>query len=191
MIKNLFIGSDHGGFDLKLQLLALINEANSSTDSFLKHYPQFKKDVTEQELLGLSTWKSIDLGCNSMDSVNYADFAEKVCQNLIEQNTKEARVVDLQAISTLDSLQLPSMGLLLCGSGQGMAMKANKYSGVRAALVWNETLAGLAREHNNANILCLPGRFIDRDIALKCLLKFLNTPFAQGRHSERVKKIHC
>ncbi|MCK6598435.1 MAG: RpiB/LacA/LacB family sugar-phosphate isomerase [Bdellovibrionaceae bacterium] len=190
MIKNLFIGSDHGGFDLKLQLLNLINEVTCSTSSFVKQHPQYENNTTENEFLSLSEWKPIDLGCFSLDSVNYTDIAEKVCKNLIEENTKETNLNNLQAVSTIDCLQLPSLGLLICGSGQGMAMKANKYSGIRAALVWNETISALSREHNNANILCLPGRFMDQTTAFKCLLKFLNTPFAQGRHSDRVKKIN-
>jgi ribose 5-phosphate isomerase B len=81
------------------------------------------------------------------------------------------------------------MGIILCGSGNGAQMTANKYPKVRAALCWNLEQAQLAREHNNANILSLPGRFIDTALAMEMALKFLNTEFEGGRHQRRVEKI--
>jgi len=80
-------------------------------------------------------------------------------------------------------------GILVCGSGNGVCLTANKYPHVRAALVWLEELAALARQHNNANVLCLPARFIGQDIALKAVDAFLQTDFEGGRHQGRVGKI--
>ena len=82
-----------------------------------------------------------------------------------------------------------SAGILICGSGNGMAITANKYENIRAALCWNTELAKLARAHNNANILCLPARFIDAEEAFKATLAFLTTEFEGGRHQSRVDKI--
>ncbi|MBX7126082.1 MAG: ribose 5-phosphate isomerase B [Cyclobacteriaceae bacterium] len=84
-----------------------------------------------------------------------------------------------------------ALGVLVCGSGNGMAMAANKHQGIRAALCWNVELAELARSHNNANILSLPARFIPIDLALEILQKFLETNFEGGRHARRVDKIGC
>ena len=81
------------------------------------------------------------------------------------------------------------MGILLCGSGNGVAMVANKYRGIRAAICWNTELAELARKHNDANVLVLPARFIEPEPALACALAFLATPFEGGRHLRRVEKI--
>jgi ribose 5-phosphate isomerase B len=80
-------------------------------------------------------------------------------------------------------------GILICGSGNGVAITANKYPGVRAALCWNAELAALARRHNDANVLCLPARFISLDEAKECVSVFLRTPFEGGRHAARVGKI--
>jgi len=81
------------------------------------------------------------------------------------------------------------LGLLICGSANGVAMTANKRPGIRAAICWTEELGALAREHNNANVLCLPARFIDEALAEKILIKFLTTSFEGGRHQRRVDKI--
>jgi len=80
-------------------------------------------------------------------------------------------------------------GVIICGSGNGVAMVANKYPGVRAAVCWNEEITKLARLHNNANIIALPARFISKDEALRFLQVFLNTDFEGGRHQRRVEKI--
>lgn len=82
-----------------------------------------------------------------------------------------------------------SKGILICGSGNGVCMTANKYINVRAALCWNIELAKLARMHNDANILCLPGRFIDKNEAWTATLAFLETEFEGGRHIHRIEKI--
>lgn len=82
-----------------------------------------------------------------------------------------------------------SQGIIICGSGNGVAMTANKYPNVRAGIAWNPELAELTRQHNDANVLSLPARFISEEIALACVDKFLNTQFEGGRHEERVNKI--
>lgn len=80
-------------------------------------------------------------------------------------------------------------GIIICGSGNGVAMTANKYAKVRAGIAWTPELAELTRQHNDANVLSLPARFIDEDIALQCVRAFLNTEFEGGRHAIRVNKI--
>lgn len=115
-------------------------------------------------------WK--DLGTHSSDSVDYPDYAAQLCREL-ERRTND------------------SCGILVCGSGQGMAMRANRFPFIRAALCWNEETARLAREHNDANVLCLGGRLVPFPLAEKMLELFLNTPFAGGRHQGRVDKLKC
>jgi ribose 5-phosphate isomerase B len=111
-----------------------------------------------------------DLGPFSEDSVDYPDFAHKEA-NLIANKTYEK-------------------GILICGSGNGIAMTANKHPNVRAALCWNAEIAKLARLHNDANILVLPGRFIDFEEAKQCVKVFFSTEFEGGRHQKRVEKIN-
>jgi ribose 5-phosphate isomerase B len=82
-------------------------------------------------------------------------------------------------------------GILICGSGNGVCMTANKHQGVRAGLVWSTEIAKLIRQHNNANIICLPARFIAFDEALACVKAFIDTDFEGGRHADRVNKISC
>ncbi|MEK6772432.1 MAG: RpiB/LacA/LacB family sugar-phosphate isomerase [Bdellovibrionota bacterium] len=115
-------------------------------------------------------WK--DLGPFNKDSVDYPDFADLVCQKLTTQWNAD------------------NFGVLICGSAQGMAMRANKYPHIRAALVWNREIAQLSREHNDANVLCLPARFISPEEATACFNAFQKTNFAQGRHSQRVAKLN-
>ena len=111
-----------------------------------------------------------DMGPTNQTSVDYPDFADKVAREIHKDPNH-------------------SLGILICGSGQGMSMRANKYSNVRAALVWNEEVTQLARQHNDANVLCLGGRVVDHDLALKLVTLFLATDFEGGRHSHRVVKI--
>jgi ribose 5-phosphate isomerase B len=110
----------------------------------------------------------VDVGTWSPESVDYPDYAARLIKNLI---------------SPLDC------GLLICGSGQGMAIKANRASHVRAALCFSVEMAQLAREHNNANVLCLGARFVDANSAVQILKKFVETPFLEGRHAQRVAKL--
>jgi ribose 5-phosphate isomerase B len=83
------------------------------------------------------------------------------------------------------------LGIILCGSGNGVAMTANKHQGIRAALCWNTEIASLARQHNDANILAIPARFVPEAVALSMVQTFLDTPFEGGRHQRRVDKISC
>ena len=110
----------------------------------------------------------VDLGCHSdQNSVDYPDYADEL----------------------ISQLQKGQRGVLICGSGQGMAIRANKYPHIRAALCWSEETAALCREHNDANILCLGGRLLSPPLSEKILNTFLNTDFEGGRHSPRVKKL--
>ncbi len=111
----------------------------------------------------------VDLGTNSSESVDYPDFAHKLGKTVNDGTY--------------------SRGIAICGSGNGVNMVVNKYPGVRSALCWNSEQAELTRRHNDANILALPGRFIDFDDAIKAVKLFLNTDFEGGRHQMRVDKI--
>lgn len=127
----------------------------------------------KEELISFLEAKDLpyhDYGTHSKDSVDYPDFAHPVA-NAVEKG--EA-----------------SFGILLCGSANGVAITANKHKGVRAAVCWGEELAKLAREHNNANILCVPSRFVREGDAEKMVQLFINTAFEDsGRHQRRVEKI--
>lgn len=112
-----------------------------------------------------------DFGTYTSESADYPDFAHAVALAV------ERKEVDL--------------GLLMCGSANGVAITANKHQGIRAAICWKEDLAGLAREHNDANILCLPARHIPADLAEKITDRFLHSSFEGGRHARRVSKISC
>ncbi|MGD1843439.1 MAG: ribose 5-phosphate isomerase B [Thermonemataceae bacterium] len=112
-----------------------------------------------------------DLGTHSETSVDYPDFAHPVAEQ-VENHTAD-------------------YGILICGSGNGVAMTANKHATIRAALCWNTELAALARQHNNANILCIPARFVDLTLAQEMVNRFLSTEFEGGRHERRVSKVSC
>ena len=112
----------------------------------------------------------IDFGPDSTDSVDYPDYAHAVT----------ASVIDEESV----------IGILICGSGNGICMTANKWRDIRAALCWNTEIAGLARQHNNANVLCLPARFISIEEAIGIVEIFLDTEFEGGRHEKRVDKIN-
>lgn len=112
----------------------------------------------------------IDLGTNSEEAVDYPDYSHEV--------SKRVRDGEFQT------------GILVCGSGQGVCMTANKYDGIRAALVYNELVAERSRQHNDANVLCLPGRELDASQLAAILKAWLDTPFEGGRHERRVAKIH-
>lgn len=118
------------------------------------------------EALGI---EFIDVGTTSADSVDYPDFAQKVA--------------DAVGKGEVDQ------GLLMCGSGTGMAISANKVKGVRAAVAWNEDIARLARQHNNANVLALPARFASKEEMVAIVKAFFSTDFEGGRHAPRVDKI--
>lgn len=120
--------------------------------------------------LALKNYEITDRGCFSEDSVDYPDLAHLVAAD-VEENPGV-------------------IGILLCGSANGVSMAANKHKGIRAAICWNVEIAELARRHNDANILSLPARFITEEEAFKICDKFLNTEFEGGRHEGRVTKIH-
>jgi ribose 5-phosphate isomerase B len=112
-----------------------------------------------------------DFGTNNPDSVDYPDFAHPVA-NAVENG--EA-----------------SFGVLVCGSANGVAITANKHQNIRAAICWKNEIAQLARQHNNANIICLPARFVSTEEAKEMVNTFLTTAFEGGRHQNRVQKIAC
>ncbi len=112
-----------------------------------------------------------DFGTFSTESADYPDFAHPVAVAVAKGEY--------------------DLGLLICGSGNGVAITANKHPGIRAAICWKEELAALAREHNDANILCLPARHISTEQAEKITDRFLNSSFEGGRHARRVDKINC
>ena len=110
-----------------------------------------------------------DFGCYSAESVDYPDMIHPLAK-------------------AIENGEYP-LGIILCGSGNGAQMSANKHHGVRAALCWNVELAKLARQHNDANIISLPGRFVSNELAWDMVTAFLNTPFEGGRHQRRIEKI--
>lgn len=112
-----------------------------------------------------------DFGTHNKDSVDYPDFAHPVASAV--ENGRAA------------------FGILICGSANGVAITANKHQGIRAAICWGEELAQLAREHNNANIICIPARFVREGDAEKMVAHFITTDFEGGRHQRRVEKIAC
>ena len=116
-------------------------------------------------------YEVIDKGCYSEESIDYADFAHPVALYVEEH--------------------LGMKGILLCGSGNGINMTANKHQGIRSALCWKTEIAKLAREHNDANILTLPARFITEQEAFDMIDVFFDTEFEGGRHQRRIEKIPC
>ncbi len=136
------IGADHGGFDAKEKLI-----------TYLKN----------------KGYAVADMGTNSSESVDYPDFAEKVCQEILQQKA--------------------DFGILICGTGIGISIAANRHVGIRAALLYNDETAALARQHNNANIAVFGGRMMSVDDMEKRLDIFLNTGFEGGRHLRRIEKI--
>lgn len=110
-----------------------------------------------------------DFGCHSADSMDYPDVVHPLCKQVLVENGR---------------------GILICGSANGVSITANKYPNIRAAIAWKEELAALARQHNDANIISLPARFISEDEAKKIVYAFLHTNFEGGRHQKRVDKIN-
>lgn len=110
-------------------------------------------------------------GTDGPDSVDYPDFAHPVAEDVEGRKAK--------------------LGILICGSGNGVAMAANKHQKIRAALCWNTDLAKLARQHNNANVIAIPARFVTKRMATNMVKAFIETEFEGGRHKRRVGKISC
>ena len=136
------IGNDHAGVEFK---------------NYIKEY-LLAKDIEVN-----------NYGTDSLDSVDYPDFAHPVSNDVNEEKS--------------------DLGILICGSGNGVCMTANKYKNVRAALCWNKELALLSKSHNNANIVCIPARFIEKEEALEIIKTFISQEFEGGRHKRRVNKI--
>ena len=143
MTKNIYISSDHGGYELKEKIIIFLKNNNN-----IKVY---------------------NLGTNSNVSVDYPDF----CKRLVSELKKNDR----------------SIGVLVCGTGIGMSIAANRYHHIRGALCTDENMAKLSRKHNNANVLILGGRTTSFKSAKKMIEIFLNTEFEFGRHSLRLEKI--
>jgi ribose 5-phosphate isomerase B len=112
-----------------------------------------------------------DYGTYAEDSIDYPDFGHPVA-NHVKENSD-------------------TLGIVICGSGNGINMTVNKHQEIRSALCWTEEIAALARQHNNANIIALPARFISQELALKMVITFLTEKFEGGRHQRRVDKIAC
>jgi ribose 5-phosphate isomerase B len=142
MREKILIASDHAGFDLKEKLEKKLAELGFEVE---------------------------DLGTNSADSTDYADYAHPLAQQVSDGAVQR--------------------GVLMCGTGLGMSYTANRYPHVRAAVAWSPEIAKLAREHNDANVLVLPARFVDEQQAVQILETWLDTPFEGGRHARRVEKI--
>ena len=131
--------------------------------------PEYKKAIIE--MLKANGYEVTNYGTDSADSVDYPDFAHPVA---LDVETKKA-----------------DFGIIICGSGNGIAMSANKHQGIRAALCWMKEIAVLARQHNNANIISIPARYTSIPQAVEMVQTFLNTDFEGGRHQNRVDKISC
>ncbi len=136
------IGADHAGFEYKEMVKSWLEVAN---------------------------YEVLDMGTDSLDSVDYADFVHPVAEAV--ESEKAGR------------------GFLFCGSANGVAMTANKHQGIRAAIAWQKDLAELARQHNDANILAIPCRFVNKKLTMDMVKAFLTTDFEGGRHARRVNKI--
>ena len=131
--------------------------------------PDYKKAIVQ--FLEKKGYQLINHGTDSLDSVDYPDFGHPVAEDVA---SKEA-----------------AFGIVICGSGNGIAMTVNKHQGIRAALCWTKEIAALARQHNDANIISIPARFTSIPQALEMVDTFLNTAFEGGRHQNRVDKISC
>jgi len=112
-----------------------------------------------------------DFGCYNSDSMDYPDVAHPLADAVLAD--------------------AGSLGILICGSGNGVCLTANKHQGIRAALCWLPELGALAKQHNNANILCLPARYVDTETAKEIVTSYLSATFEGGRHQNRVGKIDC
>ncbi|ULQ51845.1 ribose 5-phosphate isomerase B [Flavihumibacter fluvii] len=128
------------------------------------------KDAIKAHLEALG-WQVKDFGTHGPDSVDYPDFAHPTAASVESGES--------------------AFGVLICGSANGVAITANKHEGIRAGLCWHNDVAKLVRQHNNANMICLPARFLSSEEALQLVETFINTEFEGGRHATRVNKITC
>jgi len=158
--NKIAIGSDHAGFELKECL---------------------------KEFLNSKKIEVIDFGCNSIEPVDYPDIAIDVAE-YISDNLNNF-VIEYEEKYEFHHNDL-NRGILICGSGSGMCIAANKVGSIRAVNCCNTEIASLAVQHNDANILCLGARFIDKELAKEIVDAFLNSKFEKGRHLDRINKIH-
>jgi ribose 5-phosphate isomerase B len=142
--KKVLIAADHAGFQLK--------------ELILKNSKNFNVEF-------------IDLGTFNEESVDYPDYAKKLCMALLDGEAAQ--------------------GILVCGSAQGMAIQANRFKKIRAAICWTVEVAKLSRAHNDSNVLCLAGRLTDHTLALEITKTWLTTAFEGGRHVKRTEKFDC
>lgn len=131
----------------------------------------FEMKSSLKEWLASKEFEVKDFGVFTAEAADYPDIAHPVAEHV--------------------SADENCLGILLCGSGNGVAITANKHPDIRAAICWNDELARLARQHNDANILCIPARFIDNENAERMVERFLTTAFEGGRHARRVDKMRC
>ena len=142
MFNKIFLSSDHGGFELKEKVKSFLIDNNFEYE---------------------------DLGCSSLEPVDYPDYAKLLSKKLKDKKN--------------------SMGILFCGTGIGISMAANRFPHIRAALCTSVEMASKSRKHNDANVLALGGRILEEKLALEIVKEFLQTDFEAGRHSLRVDKI--
>ena len=142
MLSKIFLASDHGGFELKEKVKSFLIDNNFEYE---------------------------DLGCSSLEPVDYPDFAKLLSKKIKDKNN--------------------STGILFCGTGIGISMAANRFQHIRAALCTSVEMASKSRKHNDANVLALGGRILEDKLALEIVKEFLQTDFEAGRHSLRVDKI--
>ena len=129
----------------------------------------FEYKLKLKEDLAKQGYELVDYGPGSADSVDYPDYVHPLADAVVSGEVEQ--------------------GIAICGSGNGVAMTANKHKKVRAALCWNQEIAMLAKQHNNANVVCIPARFISKEETLKIVKSFIETNFEGGRHERRVNKI--
>lgn len=131
--------------------------------------PAYKKAIVDY--LEQQGYQVLNFGTDTESSVDYPDFGHQVALAVTEKKA--------------------DLGIVICGSGNGIAMTANKHEGIRCALCWTKEIAALARQHNDANVISIPARFTSINQAIEMVDTFLNTSFEGGRHATRVQKIGC
>lgn len=143
--------------------------SNSTKIAIGSDHAGFEQKEFLKQFLTEKGYTVTDHGTHSLDSVDYPDYSHAVANAVLDNSD--------------------TLGILLCGSGNGVCLTANKHKGIRAALCWLPELGALARQHNNANILCLPARYISNNTAAEITTSFLSASFEGGRHERRVEKI--
>lgn len=130
--------------------------------------PELKERILKEFM---DDFTFINHGTDALDSVDYPDYVHPVCNDIEEGKA--------------------DWGILICGSANGVCMTANKHQSIRAGLAWNKEVAALIKQHNNANIICLPARFLENEEAVEVLKTYISEEFEGGRHQRRVDKIPC